>query len=170
MTPALVMVTGHRPKGIGGYRTPNPTEQWVRKSVESVLRGFMRQYDTVAALSGMAIGSDHIYAEVALFLGLPVHAAVPFKGQESQWPESSQRRYRELLGQCESVIYVCDPGYEAWKMKERNRYMVSQASHAVAIWDGFDTGGTAHTVGLLRHNKTPTVWVNPMARTVGPLQ
>jgi len=168
-TPALVMVTGHRPPGIGGYHTPNPTERWVRASLESILRGFQRKYTSVGAISGMAIGTDLLYAEVALSLGIPVHAAVPFKGHDSQWPASSRNRFLRVLSQCASVNYVCEPPYAAWKLKERNLYMVSQATHAIAVWDGMNVGGTAHTVRALRSNSTPTMWVNPASQVIGPL-
>lgn len=168
MTLPIVMVTGHRPPRIGGYRTPNPTEQWVRQTLDALLRGYQRQLGEFEALSGMALGSDTIFAEVALKLGIPVHAAVPFEGQESQWPERSQQHYQQLLHQCVSVRHICEPGYAAWKMLKRDAYMVEQAQHAIAVWDG-GSGGTGHTVRLLREAGTPTVWLDPTTRSVGPL-
>jgi uncharacterized phage-like protein YoqJ len=163
------MVTGHRPPELGGYLVPNPTEQWVRATLRSVLQAHRDRDPDVEGLSGMALGADTIFVEVALELGIPLHAAVPFEGQESQWPEASQARYRQLLEHCATVTVVCRPGYEAWKMLERNRYMVGRATHAVAVWKGYFTGGTGHCVRTLRSAKVPTVVLDPGSRTVRKL-
>jgi uncharacterized phage-like protein YoqJ len=166
----MVMVTGHRPVGIGGYRTPNPTEQWVRENLRSVLNGFLRKYrGDLKVMSGMAIGTDLIFAEVALSLAIPVYAAVPFTGQESKWPDSSQRHYHNLLRQCEKVLVVCEPGYAPWKLLARNKFMVGRAQHAIAVWNGEPEGGTAHAVRLIGEKGITGVHINPVTLTVGPL-
>ena len=152
----------------GQLRTPNPTEQWVRTNLDALLRGYQRKLGTFHAMSGMALGSDQIFTEVALALGIDVIAAVPFDGQESQWPEPAQHHYHQLLHQCSAVHHVCEPGYEAWKMLRRDAWMVERCTYAIAVWDG-GNGGTGHTVGLLRKAGKPTVRIDPLAWAVGPL-
>ena len=165
----ILMVTGHRPQKIGGYRTPNPTEQWVRKALNAVLRGYQRRFgEDLSVISGMAQGADTIFLEEALALGIRSYAAVPFEGQESNWPPPAQERHRKLLEQCVEVFTVCEPGYAAWKMFERNHFLVDKADFAVAVWDGSE-GGTGHTVDLILGSGMPAVCVNPLDRTVAKL-
>lgn len=161
------MVTGHRPSKLGGYRTPNPTEQWVRSAMHVILERLQAR-EEIIAITGMAIGADQMFCEVALDIGLPVWAAVPFEGQGSQWPDPVQRHYRDLLAQCSEVHHVSGPGYTAHKMRLRNRWMVERADYALAVWDG-SSGGTGHTVGLLRTHQVPTIHLDPARRVVSKL-
>lgn len=160
-----VMVTGHRPDKLGGYDLPNPTEQWVRATLRSLLEGFLRKHGDVTAISGMAIGADQIYCEVALDLGVPVIAAVPFEGQESMWSRASQDHYHALLGRCAQIEYICDPGYELWKMHHRNQWLVDQADFALAVWNG-SSGGTGDTVRRIMKAGVPAVQLDPSTRRV----
>ena len=130
----LVAATGHRPNKIGGY------------SLEGALR--LRRFatqclqeipNTTHVISGMALGWDQAIAGAALDLGLPLIAAVPFKGQESMWPAQSQALYHELLARATKVVYVCEPGYAPWKLQTRNVWMADRCDTMLALWDG--TGG-----------------------------
>ena len=96
-------------------------------------------------LTGMAIGWDCAVAEACLNVGIPFVACVPFKGQETMWPDKTKRYYYDLLAKAVEVVYVCDPGYAAWKMQKRNEYMVDNSQKQLALWDG-TSGGTANCV------------------------
>lgn len=165
----ILMVTGHRPNRLGGYRFPNPIEQWVRANVRAVIEGYRRRYgERLVVISGMAQGADTIFLEEALGLGIKAYAAIPFEGQEGNWPASAQERHRRLLNQCAEVFYVCEPGYAAWKMFERNHFLVERANFAIAVWDGSE-GGTGHTVDLILEAGIPAVQINPSSQTVSRL-
>jgi len=167
-----VMVTGHRPPKVGGYRTPNPTEQWVRSSLRTVLKGLQTRHEDLSAVTGMALGADTIFAEVCLELDIPYTAAVPFKGQESRWPEESQIRYWTLLKQAERIVIVDEiPAYHSdhfgGKLHCRNKWMIDHSDMTVAVWDGSD-GGTSYTVkGSQRRRGRKILRVDPRNRTVG---
>lgn len=164
-----VMVTGHRPQKLGGFRPGNPTERWVRGALQSTLETLKARYGDrpgyLIIVSGMALGVDQWWAEEALALGLPVVAAVPFEGQESQWPEAAQQHYRDLLAQCDRVEYVCDPGYEPWKMQARNVWMIDYTGLVVAVWDG-SPGGTKNTVDEVMRRGQGFIHINPVTRTI----
>jgi len=163
-----VMVTGHRPDKIGGWTPGNPTEVWVRGALQSTLETLLRRRPEpgeLVVVSGMALGVDQWWAEEAMVLDIPVHAAVPFKGQEDQWPEHKQRHYHELLARCERVEYISDPGYEPWKMATRNFWMIDYTGLVVAVWNG-SSGGTRNTVDEVLKRGQSFIHIDPVARTI----
>ncbi len=142
------MITGHRPNKLGGYAS-SPIQIEVRAWMRAELNTFHLRYGPrLRAISGMALGVDQWWAEEALRLGVPLHAYVPFIGQEAAWPIASREHYQHLLGQAETVV-ICSPGgYAARKMQIRNQRMVDDAQIYLAVWDG-TYGGTANCVGYM---------------------
>lgn len=138
---SIVAFTGHRPNKLGGYKVPNPTYRWVCWNIEEELGTLRPDY----VISGMAPGVDMWAARVCVKMGIPFLAAIPFKGQEAQWPLPSQNEYLGLLQKAFRVIAVSLGGYEPWKMQKRNEWMVDQCTTLVAVWDG-SPGGTGNCV------------------------
>ena len=161
-----VMITGHRPDKLHGNAT------WVRGVLGNLLDGFPRQW---WCLSGMAQGADTIWVEEALSRRIPVHAAVPFEGQDARWPQHARQRYRDLLEAIQTsplgMVWLLHHGPPASRdeavrwLHERNAWMVERADSAIAVWDG-SRGGTGHAVGLLRASQVPWIRVDPKTRTV----
>ncbi len=136
----VVAFTGHRPVKLGGYG-PSLIQNRVRAAIADELV----RIKPSSAISGMALGVDQWAAEICIDLGIPFVAAVPFVGQESKWPEESQRHYQLLLQRAYN-IHVVSPGpYSPWKMQARNEWMVRSCNTLVAVWDGSE-GGTANCV------------------------
>lgn len=172
-----VMVTGHRPNKLGGWRTPNPVEQWVRATLDTVLLRLAAR-KPVLAISGMALGADQMFAEAALNLGIPFLAAVPFQGQESVWPPHSQERYLSLMERASEIVYVdqqegylCPPlatpeKVAVRKLNNRNTWMVDHSDVAVAVWDG-SSGGTGNCVRYLFEQQRKVLVIDPVRQTVG---
>jgi uncharacterized phage-like protein YoqJ len=94
----------------------------------------------------MALGFDTILTLAAIDLKIPVLAAIPFEGQESKWPESSQRLYFKLLSNPLVEKWICAPGgWNNHKFDHRNRKMCDRATELLAcFWGG--AGGTWNTV------------------------
>jgi len=165
-----VMVTGHRPPGIGGYDTPNATEQWVRGALRSILAGLKEREDDLVAVTGMALGADQVFAEECIRLGIPFIAAVPFRGQESRWPAASQMRYQEIIKQAREIVVVDEiPAYHSdhfgGKLACRNKWMVDHSKLTIAVWSGAP-GGTARAVEMVRRRKDRKILrLNPVAQT-----
>lgn len=135
----IVAVTGHRPRKIGGYDPNNPLRQRIRME----LRAHLERLQPVHTITGMALGVDQDFADVCLVLKIPFVAAVPFVGQESQWPVEAQQSYRELLSLALRVEVVSEGRYRPWKMQRRNEWMVDNCTHLIGVWDG-SAGGTAN--------------------------
>lgn len=147
----LLMVTGHRPhKMPGGYNEQSAgwlaVRRWLGAQIEA--------HAPRAVISGMALGVDTVFADVAVERGVALVAAIPFVGQEARWPATAQARYRALLARAAVVYAVSPPGYHASKMHARNQWMVDTCSHALAVWNG-SAGGTDACVHAIRAAEKP---------------
>lgn len=130
--------TGHRPDKLGGYKLPNPTYDKICQNIEHTLLDLKPE----KVISGFCIGYDLWLANIAMKLKIPVMAAVPFEGQEKNWPADSQRIYNILLNKASEKVIVCDGGYSAHKMQLRNEFLVDQCDVLLACWNGEKSGGT----------------------------
>jgi len=151
-----VAFTGHRPNKLGGYHTPNPKYRWVCWCIEEELLTLKPDF----AISGMALGVDQWAAKICVQLGIPFLAAVPFRGQESQWPAQSQKEYRALLAKAFEVVIVCPGEYSPAKMQKRNEWMVDKCETLIAVWDG-SPGGTGNCVRYAQKVDRSIVRIKP---------
>jgi uncharacterized phage-like protein YoqJ len=152
----VICGTGHRPQKIGGFITPNKIFNFVCKSTEQIL--LKEKPDKI--ITGMALGFDCWLAQISYKLKIPFIAAVPFKGQESKWPNESQKLYTKLLGLA-SEIFIVSPGeYSAEKMQIRNEWMVNNSNKVIAAWNG-SPGGTGNCVKYARSIGKEIIRINP---------
>ena len=142
----IVAATGHRPHKLGGYGAE------VDGRLRALAQRVIATLHPTEVISGMALGWDMAWAEAALALGVPLLVAIPFQGQESHWPEESQKRYGGILDQARSVEIVSSGGYAAYKMQIRNEWMVNHCGVLISLWDGSE-GGTGNCVAYARHKK-----------------
>lgn len=142
--PQIITATGHRPDKLGGYtetterRLLMVAEAWLDEQ-EKTSYGLIK-YVRV----GMALGWDQAVAQACVNVGVPFHAFIPFKGQESKWPADAQVTYRVLLSKAEDRTYTAPPGYAVEKMQLRNIAMVNgppKCHRILALWNG-SRGGT----------------------------
>ena len=133
--------TGHRPEKLGGYDSFAQTKlyHFAKRTLEPLAGEIHVCY------SGMALGWDQAIALACADLKIPFIAAVPFRGQECKWPRESQLIYNHLMSRAQTIVYVCEDGYAAWKMQKRNEWMVDHSNRLMALWDG-STDGTANCV------------------------
>ena len=159
-----VCVTGHRPQKIGGYDEDNPTRVWVKEALKGVVNTLRPNY----AFTGMALGVDQDFAEVCINAGIPFEAVLPFRQQESKWPQESQFVYWKLIKKARKQVTVCDPGYAAWKLQRRNEWLVDAVGDdgvVVAVWDG-STSGTANCVRYAHRSGIRVVRINPVTKEI----
>ena len=136
----IIAGTGHRPNKLGGY------DDGTFNRLTELAMNFLKEnpeYDTV--VSGMALGWDMALALATLLLKRKLIASVPFKGQESKWPDITQERYKKLLSRASQVVIVSKGSYSAEKMQVRNEWMVDHADAILALWDG-SRGGTYNCI------------------------
>lgn len=156
-----MMVTGHRPsKLLGGYGKFSPGRIALRDKMAEILRSEKPDL----AISGMALGVDQDFAETALVLGIPLLAAVPFKGQEATWPIESRILYHDLLKGAHRIVIVSEGGYSAEKMMKRNAWMVNQLTErddaCLAVYDG-SKGGTENCVRYAQSRGKRMIFLDP---------
>lgn len=152
----IVAGTGHRPEKLGGYVTPNITYRRVMEGMDRALLTLRPDH----IISGMALGVDQWLAELCVFNGIPFTAAIPFQGFESEWQMPSQIKFRQLLSKAARIHIVCPGGYSAWKMQQRNMWMVDNCDHVLAVWDG-SSGGTKNCVEYAMQKNKP-IWRVPL--------
>ena len=126
--------TGHRPQKLLGFGA----------RANSTLRRFtlawLEALRPERVISGMALGWDQALATAAVELAIPFVAAVPFKGQEARWPESSQREYQALLEAAAEVVIVSSGSFSARSMQARNEWMTDNCDLLLALYDGSASG------------------------------
>ena len=143
----IVAFTGHRPNKLSrrGYGD-TVTEEFIQEALEDLL-GWVKPN---GAITGMAQGVDQIATAACIKLRIPFTAAVPFRGQESIWPQAAQARYHQLLQHAEKIVYT----NESYKfsspsipdlMQHRNEYLVDNSQLLIGVFDG-TPGGTANCI------------------------
>jgi uncharacterized phage-like protein YoqJ len=145
----IVSATGHRPQSLpsGSDLTP----------LILVATDWLKEHKPSTVLSGMALGWDQAVAIAALQLGLPVHAYVPFNGQNAKWSKRDCEVYSDLLCRCAKVIVVSPGGYSPEKFKVRNEALVDSCDVVLALWNGEHGSGTGHCVRYAEAEGRP-VW------------
>lgn len=139
----ILAATGHRPNKLGhDYELTGEICSRIRNELENIIC----DYRPSKMISGMALGVDTIWAELALKHNYPLIAAIPFRGQEDAWPQASRDRYNKILNHPLTQKYIVSSGgYSSHKMQIRNEWMVDNCDVLVAVWDGSE-GGTGNCV------------------------
>lgn len=153
----IIAFTGHRPNKLGCYKLPNPTYIKVCREIDRLLMSLQPE----KVITGMALGIDQWAAHIAYKLSIPYLAAIPFEGQESNWPEESQKIYRLLRKLASEEVIVSEGSYAAYKMQVRNEWMVDHCEALIAVYNGDVTGGTANCVEYAQSVGRQIYFINP---------
>ena len=150
----ILMATGHRPEYlICKYDEKHP---WLI-NLKDKLYAFLHhhRFDIEFAISGMALGWDTWFAEECLKLRIPLHAYIPFVGQEERWSFSAQKRYKDIIKACDKINLI-SRNYSKSAFLERNKAMINNTSHIAALWNPkMKTGGTFFTINFAQKNNLP---------------
>lgn len=152
-----IAVTGHRPHKLGNEYS---MDGLVSKKVYAELLSQVLLLKPCMMISGMALGVDMIFAQVAIDLKIPFTAAVPFLGQESKWPQASKDVYNAILSKAEKIVTVSPGHYASFKMQKRNEWIVNNCGTLLAVWDG-SAGGTANCVVYAAKKNKNIIRINP---------
>lgn len=158
-SPITVAFTGHRPDKLGGYGTGEAER--LESSIKSIIRAALYFCRPTRVISGMALGVDQWAAEVALELGIPVTAAIPFPEQDARWPAASRAAYADLLKRVTETV-IMEPHYVESAFQSRNAWMVHNCNFLIGVWDG-SKGGTANCVRYAQHLLRATLYLNPLS-------
>lgn len=152
----IIAVTGHRPVKVGGYILPNPTYIKICKEFDRLLRELKPE----KCISGMALGVDQYFANVAIKLNIPLIAAIPFLGQENAWPKSSQDIYKRLLKKASEIKIISAGDYSPYLLQKRNEWMVDSCDLLLSCHDG-SPGGTFNCINYAKLKNKKIININP---------
>src|SRR5258706_1818674 len=87
--------------GVSGHqKRPGIDWNWVA----AALRGEVVKTERIAkAFSSLAAGSDQVFADVAIGLGIAVVAVIPLEGYERYFDGKDLAKYRRLLSRSQRV-------------------------------------------------------------------
>ena len=164
----IIMVTGHRPTKLGGYNLNTAKNVAIKNAVIKILTQIKSEHNDVQVVTGMALGFDQIVAICCNELSIPFIAQIPFPGQESRWPDQSQKEYLELLKTASTKLYttkeIPQNNREASQiLMKRNSDMINidGVIGVISCWDG-SKSGTSDAItktkrkGLWRCNIDPS--------------
>jgi len=138
---------------------------WVAKAIRTELAPLKVG---TQALSVLAAGADQVFAEVALDLGIPLTAIVPFDGYERFFEEPALVNYRRLLDQSE-VVQLHWEGDPEEGFLEAGKYIVDACDLLFAVWDGETAegrGGTGDVVAYAQRKRRPIIHMNPRLEAI----
>jgi hypothetical protein len=138
---------------------------WVERALRFELH---KLRDVRKALSSLAAGSDQLFAEAAMRLGIPVVAIIPLEGYERFFDPVALASYHRLLGECEAVQLRWN-GDPEQAFFEAGKFIVDHCDLLFAVWDGAPAeglGGTSDVVNYAR-NRRPVLHINPVTESVG---
>lgn len=146
--------TGHRPESFSFGRDERSPEciRIKARLAEEIKKMAENGVDTF--ITGMARGVDMWAAEAVLELKrklphLRLIGVIPFHGQHSSWGFFERVRYGYILSRTADNVVLNEEYYRGC-FHERNRYMVDNSSHLIAVYNGSDKGGTAYTVNYAK--------------------
>jgi len=153
-----IAITGHRPNKLRGeYEMNGPLSRLIYDKLTEVVC----DYRPTKMITGMAIGVDMLWANVAIRQECPFIAAIPCYNQEKKWSSKIQKLYAYIINHplC-CPVWVKEGEYDNSCMQERNKWMVNNCDYLIAVWDG-TPGGTANCVRYAESVKRNIFRINP---------
>ena len=132
--------SGHRPKKlvVDGKQAYLGTYAYSRLLACAVYA--LKLYSPTQVISGFALGWDFAIADAAISLKIPLIAAIPFEGHESEFDTAHQKHYNTLLEQAEEVEITSEGNFSKEKFQIRNEWMADNSQVTLAMWDGKPSG------------------------------
>jgi len=137
----IITWTGHRPDKLNHeWDGIGPWSDAIRLyMVQQIVKHNVKMF-----VSGLALGTDLLAAEVAIEHNLKLIAAAPCDNHTKGWNPVNLARIERIKGHSRCrYINVCPGPYEKWKMQARNIWMVNKGNGVSGIFDG-SRGGTAN--------------------------
>jgi uncharacterized phage-like protein YoqJ len=134
-------VTGHRDLS---KRTVEAAKWWIEKIAQ--------KYPQATIITGGAIGTDLLVAQLAIKAELKSKVYLPFEFEThtARWNQTSKAQLRWVLDRSE-IRVVGGHQYSVKLYHRRNERMVDNADVILAFWDGREDGGTASCIRYAQH-------------------
>jgi ribonuclease HI len=138
----LVLVTGHRPDGLGGF-DDNPKAAAARQRIGEMLAAMAEVDGPFTVVSGLRLGAEQLGAEAALDRGLPLVVVLPFPKPDAPWPPASRERFAELVAAAKVAITLekKEPATKQLAgaaIGRRDAWLARQVDSAIVVWDHED--------------------------------
>lgn len=157
--------TGHRPNKLPwGYREKGikffAFKRNLKKIIKSAIKNGYKYF-----ISGMALGSDIICAEIVLdlkekFPNIELECAIPCQNQTEKWVSDYLIRYNNILSKADKITYVSHLNYFKGCMIKRNMYMLNNSSLLIAVYNG-SFGGTKQTIDKAKEKQINIKIIKP---------
>lgn len=147
--------TGYRPYKLpyGNDESPPDCIRLRQRLVDEICRHL--DMGVSVFITGMALGIDQWAAELILMAkrdrpcdSIELWCAIPYDKQAAAWTDRERARYHAILNQADYIDYVSHQYYDGCLIV-RNRFMIDNATHLIAVYDG-QKGGTRYTVNYAK--------------------
>jgi ribonuclease HI len=158
-----LVVFGHRPPELGGYR-PNAVADTVRRKVAEIFRAKRELEPDLVIVTGLLLGAETLAAEAARDAAIPYIVVRPYPNPEQAWPRESQERFTTLTeGAIDVITLQRKPPESKAKagaaLARRDAWLARQAREAVLVWDQKDAALGKLYRSLVDHLGEEHVWV-----------
>lgn len=159
--------TGHRPTKFSfGYNEDDQRCLALKEQLTEIIEQLVNN-GVCSFYSGMALGVDQWAAQAVLNLKakypqVRLIAVLPCESQANNWTWRQQDIYQNLLNKCDE-IQIIGKYYTSHCMFQRNRRLVDQADHLIAVYDGCQGGGTTYTVNYARKKGRQIIIINDLS-------
>jgi hypothetical protein len=137
--------------------------------VEEVLRCEIKSIGPVEeAFTSLAIGSDQLFAKIALSLNIPVTAIIPLFDYELFFEEGKREEYKHLFAKTRK-LQLAPADNPTASFLEAGKYIVDHSDLIFAVWDGEKAdgvGGTGDIVEFALCRMKSIVHIDPIDKTV----
>lgn len=148
----VVAITGHRP---GSLNTDQ--QKYMKEGLKFIADGLVDYYGAEKFLTGLALGADTIWAELALKYGIEYDVYIPFEGQEERWSKTDKKKYQDLRSGA-VIEKVFGQQFSNRLYHARNDALIRDSDLLVAVWrPSVQKGGTFSTVQKSLKRNHPTL-------------
>lgn len=148
----VVAITGHRPGSLNIEQC-----QYMKESLDFIAGRLVEYYGAGKFLTGLALGADTIWAELALKYGVEYDAYIPFEGQEDRWSKTDKKKYQDLRSGA-VIEKVFGQHFSNRLYHARNDALIRDSDLLVAVWrPSVQNGGTFSTVQKSLKRNHPTL-------------
>lgn len=173
----IVVGTGHRPKKLWNiYDLYQPFYLEVGREIRKLLINDinnLNEGEKLTIVTGMALGYDTLLALVGIKLKrefpgkVSIYCAIPCKGHSNRWNKEDRKRYEHILSEADFVEYISVGEYANYMtMYKRDEFMVDlldkEDGYVLSLWDGFESGGTYHTIEYAKNKKKKIHNIKPL--------
>lgn len=160
--------TGHRPKALPWGSDESDLRCVAFKSnMRFIIENLILENGYKKFISGMAMGTDTICAEIVLMLKniypyIQLECAVPNYVFAESWAAEDVRRYSGILTRADNIKFMNESKfYSKRDLMLRNIYMVDSSELVIAVYTDGEMGGTKNTIDYARYRNKEVMVINP---------